>query len=380
MDDNQIKNSRKDNKTMSITSWTETTDKNSRVVDETALFEQIVAIIENRKSRAAAYANSEVTLMYWEIGKYVNTVVLDFNRAEYGKKIFATLSRKLVEAYGKTFEEKNLYRMAQFANTFTDLAELEKWAYVLSWSHFRELIRLKSHEARIYYANDAAERQLGVRGLIKQISRKAYERREIADTQISEQSELPFNVFKDPYLLDILGLKDNFLEADLEKAILTELEAFILEFGHGFTFVERQKRMIMDGDDYWLDLLFYHRVLKRLVAIELKIGRFKPEYKGQMEFYLRWLNKYERKDGENAPIGIILCTTASRDQIELMEMDKVGIAVAEYWTVLPSKVELERKISEILHEARERLKRRKSLMDSGTPRQIDYFIEPKDND
>jgi len=354
-------------------------NKNGAIIDEAVIFERVAAIIESRKSRAAAYANSEVTLMYWEVGRYINSVILDSKRAEYGKKIFAALSRKLVEAYGNSFEEKNLYRMTQFANTFIDSNELEKWACVLSWSHFRELIRIKSEDARMYYANDAAERRLGVRELIKQISRKAYERREIADTRISEQSELPFNVFKDPYLLDILGLKDNYLEADLEKAILTELEAFILEFGQGFAFVERQKRMTMDGDDFRLDLLFFHRVLKRLVAVELKLGKFKPEYKGQMEFYLRWLNKYERKDGENAPIGIILCTTASRDQIELMEMDKVGIAVAEYWTVLPSKLEFERKISEILREAKERLERRKMLTDSGIARQINYFIESKDD-
>jgi len=352
---------------------------NNECIDESTLFKCISEIIENRKFRAATYANSEVTLMYWEVGRYINSVILDFKRAKYGEKIFATLSRKLVESYGNSFEEKNLYRMMQFANTFTDITALHKWSYVLSWSHFRELIRIKSDEARAFYANDAVERQLGVRDLMRQISRKTYERREIADTRISKESELPFNVFKDPYLLDILGLKDNFLEADLEKAILVELEAFILEFGHGFTFVERQKRMIMDDEDFQLDLLFYHRILKRLVAVELKLGKFKPEYKGQMEFYLRWLDKYERKEGENTPIGIILCTTASRDQIELMEMDKVGIAVAEYWTVLPSKVKFERKISEILQEAKERLKRRKSLTDNkGVSRQIEYFIEPKD--
>ena len=358
----------------------EFTIQNNGQIDEFALFERISDIINNRKSRAAAYANSEVTLMYWEVGQYINSVILDFKRAEYGKKIFATLSRKLVETYGNSFEEKNLYRMTQFANKFTDIIALEKWAHTLSWSHFRELIRIENDEARIYYADDAAERQLGVRGLIKQISRKTYERREIAETRINEQSEIPFNVFKDPYLLDVLGLKENFLEADLEKAILTELEAFILEFGNGFTFVARQKRMTMDGDDFRLDLLFYHRILKRLVAVELKLGKFKPEYKGQMEFYLRWLDKYDRKDGENAPIGIILCTTASRGQIELMEMDKAGIAVAEYWTVLPPKAEFERKINKILFEARERLERRKAFIDNGIKRQIEYFIEPKDDD
>jgi predicted nuclease of restriction endonuclease-like (RecB) superfamily len=221
---------------------------------------------------------------------------------------------------------------------------------------------------------------LGVRELRNQISRKAYERREIANSQLSKTSAIPFNVFKDPYLLDTLGLKENFLEADLEKAILTELETFILEFGHGFSFVERQKRMTMDGDDFTLDLLFYHRILKRLVAIELKIGKFLPQYKGQMEFYLKWLNRYERQDDENEPIGIILCTKASRNQIELMELDKSGIAVAEYWTNLPPKAEFERKIKEILTEARERLERRKSLPKGKVQKQIDYFYDSKDND
>lgn len=180
----------------------------------------------------------------------------------------------------------------------------------------------------MYYAKETVERHLGTRELRRQIARKVYERREIANTQLSEVSAVPFNVFKDPYLLDVLDLKDSYLEADLEKAILIEIEKFILEFGHGFTFVDRQKRMTMDGDDFKLDLLFYHRVLKRLVAIELKVGKFKPEYVGQMEFYLKWLNRYEKQEGENEPIGLILCTKASRNQVELMGLDKSGIAVA----------------------------------------------------
>jgi predicted nuclease of restriction endonuclease-like (RecB) superfamily len=221
---------------------------------------------------------------------------------------------------------------------------------------------------------------LGKRELRHQISRKAYERREIANSNITDPKSVPFNIFKDPYLLDTLGLKDNFLEADLEKAILTELEAFILEFGHGFTFVERQKRMTMDGDDLWLDLLFYHRILKRLVAVELKLEKFRPAFKGQMEFYLKWLNKYERQPDEGEPIGLILCPKASRGQLELLEMSKSGIAVAEFWTVLPPKADFERKINEIMQEAQERLERRKSLPVSKIQRKIDYFIEPKDED
>ena len=232
----------------------------------------------------------------------------------------------------------------------------------------------------MFYAQDVASRLLGVRELRRQISRKAYERREIADSQLTETSAVPFNIFKDPYLLDVFGLKDNYLEEDVEKAILGDLESFILEFGRGFTFAERQKRMIMDGEDYTLDLLFYHRTLKRLVAIDLKIGKFKPAYSGQMRFYLKWLNKFEREDGENPPIGLILCTDASRDQIELMELDKEGIAVAKYWTELPPKAEFKQKISELYKEAKEHLERRKNLPNGNVVRELEYFYDGKHED
>jgi predicted nuclease of restriction endonuclease-like (RecB) superfamily len=250
----------------------------------------------------------------------------------------------------------------------------------LSWSHIVELLPLKSIEAQLYYAKDVAERNLSIQELRRQISLKAYERSEIANLQITEKSAVPFNVFKDPYLLDILDLKDNFLEADLEKAILDSLESFILEFGHGFSFIERQKRMIIDGDDIVLDLLFFHRKLKRLVAIELKVGKFKAAYMGQMSLYLKWLNRFERQDGEDSPIGIILCTKANRGQIELLELDKAGIAVAEYWTELPPKKQFEKKIAEIMKEAKERLERRKLFPTSDTQKQINFFLELKEED
>jgi len=351
---------------------------NERHSGENALFAHVAEIIETRKSRAGIYANREVTLMFLEIGRYINSAVLGGGRAEYGKRIVSSLATQLAAKYGKSFELRNLRRMMQFAEYFTDPLIVSTLS-TQSWSNIVELLSLKTHEARLYYAQDAATRHLGVRELRRQIARKAYERREIADTRVSEGSLIPFNVFKDPYLLDTLDLKENFLEADLEKAILTELEKFILEFGYGFTFVERQKRMIMDGEDYSLDLLFYHRILKRLVAVELKAGKFKPEYAGQMHFYLQWLNKYERQADENEPIGLILCTKASRNQIELMKLDKSGIAVAEYWMALPPKALLEEKLRHILAEAQERLQRRKLLPGGKIQKQIDYFFEPKDD-
>ena len=349
-------------------------------LSESMIYDYVSNIIEKRKANAGAYANSEVTLMYWEVGHYVNSIVLDGGRASYGKQIVTTLSSQLQAKYGKTFDVHNLRRMMRFAERFSNFEIVAALSSQLSWSHFVDILPLKSDEARLYYANEVAKHNLGVRDLRREISRKSYERREIANTRIGEDDMLPFNVFKDPYLLDLFGLKDNFAEADLEKAILLELESFLLEFGNGFSFVARQKRMSIDEDDFYLDLLFYHRDLRRLVAVELKIGKFKPQYKGQMELYLRWLDRYERRADENPPIGIILCTTASREQVELLELNKSGIAVAEYWTAMPPKAEFERKIREILAQARERLSRRKLLADGNVQREIEYFYEPKDDD
>jgi predicted nuclease of restriction endonuclease-like (RecB) superfamily len=349
------------------------------MIDEAALFRRVTEIIENRKFRAAAAANSEMTLMFWEVGQVINSVTLDHKRAAYGKKILTELASKLTEIYGKSFSERNLYRMISFSECFDDVQILTPLASKLSWTHFTELLPVKSQEARLFYANDAAARGYGTKELRRQISRKAYERREIAAVEFPKEFTRPFNVFKDPYLLDMFGLQDNYLEADLEKAILTDIQAFILEFGHGFSFVEKQKRMIIDGEDVILDLLFYNRILRRLVAVELKIGRFKAAHKGQMELYLNWLDKYERQEGEEAPIGIILCATANREKIELLKMDKADIAVAEYWTELPPKAVFEQKVKEIMEEAQERLERRKGLPE-GSAKQIDYFIDKKDDD
>jgi len=314
------------------------------------------------------HANQETTLMFWEVGQHINSIVLENKRAAYGKKILTELATKLVTKYGNSFSERNLYRMTLFAERFPNTVILTELATKLSWSHITELLPLKTDEARMYYAQDVVARNYGTKELRRQISRKAFERREIANIELSKDSAVPFNVFKDPYLLDLFGLKENFIEADLEKAILVELEAFLLEFGHGFTFVERQKRMIIDDEDIVLDLLFYHRILKRLVAVELKLDVFKAAYKGQMELYLKLLDRYERKEGEETPIGIILCASASREKVELLEMDKAGIAVAEYWTHLPPKAEFETKIKTILIEAKERLERRRTFPQKETPK------------
>ena len=165
----------------------------------------------------------------------------------------------------------------------------------------------------------------------------------------------PALVMRDPYILDFLGLRDTWQEGDLEAAIIREMESFLLELGAGFSFLARQKRIQIDDEDFHLDLLFYNRKLRRLVAIELKLGEFKAEYKGQMELYLRWLARHDQEPGDLPPLGIILCTGKKHEQIELLELDKSGIHVAEYLTVLPPREVFEQKIHEAMVQARLRV-------------------------
>ncbi|WP_235295462.1 PDDEXK nuclease domain-containing protein [Portibacter lacus] len=320
--------------------------------------DELINLVENTKSYVVSYANSSLTILFWKIGNKVLNSTLQNSRAEYGKQIVATVSRQLESKFGRNYEEKNLRRMIQFAQQFSDFEKVVTLSRQLSWSHFLSLIPIKSVDSRTFYAIQSIENGYSVRELRKQIAKKSFERSNNADLQLTKTSNQYKGIFKDPYLLDFLELKDGYLEYDLEKAILKELEHFILELGNGFSFIERQKRMIIDGEDFYLDLLFYHRRLKRLVAIELKIGKFKAQHKGQMELYLKWLDKYEKEEDEEPPIGLILCAEASKEQIELLQMHKDGIMVAEYWTELPPKKVLEDKLHQSLMEARERIKRK----------------------
>lgn len=323
------------------------------------LYEDLAQIIEQGKKKVSIQVNSTLTLVYWQVGHKISTHILEKERAEYAKEIVSQVATQLVSRFGKSFQLRNLRRMMQFSEVFPDFQMVSQVATQLSWSHFIELLPLKKEEARIYYAVKAGEESWGRNELRHQIERKAFERKEIATIQLSDVSEDFQTNFKDPYFLDFLGLKEGYLENNLEGAILKELELFILELGKGFAFVERQKRMILDGDDFYLDLLFFHRKLKRLIAIELKLGKFKPAHKGQMELYLKWLDRHEKQDGENPPIGLILCAEKSNEQVELLEMGKDGIMVAEYWTELPPKNKLEAKLHSALIEAKERMARKK---------------------
>ena len=326
-----------------------------------SLFEQIKNLIEQTKNNVAVAVNSSMTMMYWHIGKLINDEILQNKRAEYGKEIVATVSQQLIKQYGKGYSYSALTRMMKFAKNI-DEKNIATLSQQLSWSHFKELIVLEDNLKIEFYAQMSIAQNWGVRTLRERIDSMLYERTalskqpdELIKYELDNIKNENFSknvVFKDPYFLDFLEINDRYLEKDLEDAILRSIEQFIFELGVGFSFIERQKRIIIDGEDFKIDLLFYNRKLKRLIAIDLKIGRFKAEYKGQMELYLKWLSKYEKEEGENEPLGIILCADKKEEQIELLELEKSGIHVAQYLTVLPPREILEAKLHQAIESAK----------------------------
>jgi predicted nuclease of restriction endonuclease-like (RecB) superfamily len=332
-------------------------------------------MISEAQTAVVSVVNAGLTALYWNIGRRINSDVLDNERAEYGKEIVATLSRQLEKEFGKGFEQKNLRRMMQFAAAFPDRGNVATLSRQLSWSHFKELIPLDKPFQREFYTEMCKLERWSVRTLRKRIDSMLYERTALSKKPdetiraelktLAEKGDVSPNlVLKDPYILDFLGLKDRYYEKDLEDAILRELEAFLLELGDGFAFLARQKRIQIDNDDYYIDLLFYHRGLNRLIALDLKLGDFKVEYKGQMELYLRWLSKHERRETENEPLGIILCAGKKQELIELLELGQSGIHIAEYLTALPPRELLEQKLHSAICAARQRIEARSADEDS----------------
>lgn len=331
-----------------------------------SLIKDLRQIIEQARGHVAATANYELTMMYWHIGERINREVLGNQRAEYGKQIVASVARQLREEYGsKGFDVKSIRRMMQFASLFTNEQIVAQVARQLTWSHFVEVLPLKDDLAREFYITLAASERWGRNRLRKEIDGMLFERTAIAtkpDELIKKELSTlrdndvmsPDLVFKSPYFLEFTGLKGMYSERDLEDSLVAHIEQFIIELGNGFTFVARQKRMIIDGEDFYLDLLFYHRRLHRLIAIDLKLGRFKAQYKGQMELYLRWLEKHEMEPGEESPLGLLLCTEGSEEQIELLQLDQSGIKVAQYMTELPPRDVLMRQIQKSLEAAKVR--------------------------
>lgn len=339
---------------------------NKNLVTSKNLIEDLRYMIDKTRQSIASTVNAGLTSLYWHVGNRIRKEVLQEERAEYGRSIVVSLSRQLVLEYGNGFTDKNLHRMIQFAEVFPDEKIVVSLTRQLSWTHFLTLLPFKDELKRDFYAEMCRIENWSVRTLKNKIDSMLYERTALSkkpelvaraelDTLRIEDRFTPNLVFRDPYVLEFLNLNDRYLEKDLEDAIMRELEQFLLELGMGFCFLARQKRITIDDEDFRIDLLFFHRDLNRLIALELKLGDFKPEHKGQMELYLRWLDKHERRPGEEPPMVLILCAGKKQERIELLELGRSGIHVAEYLTVLPSKKVLQEKLHKAIEHARLRL-------------------------
>jgi predicted nuclease of restriction endonuclease-like (RecB) superfamily len=333
---------------------------------EDPFYREVIQLIEQSKQNVAIAVNAEITLLYWNVGKRINNEILKNERAEYGKQIVVSLSRQLETEYGKGWGEKQLRQCMQFASVFQDEQILYTLCRELNWSHLRLIMSMEDPLKREFYIQMCKLENWSFRTFRDRTQSMLYERTAISkkpEETIKNDLELlkkektlsPDLVFRDPYFLDFLGLKDMYSEKDLESSILAELQRFITEMGTDFAFLARQKRITIDNRDYYIDLLFYHRRLKCLVAIDLKIGEFEASNKGQMELYLRYLEKYEQVEGENTPIGLILCTGKNEEHVELMQLDKSNIRVADYLTALPSQKILQEKLHRAVEIAQQKL-------------------------
>ena len=333
------------------------------------LYTKIVGLITSRKTALSQAVNAAMIFLYWEIGETICLDVLDHAKADYGKNVVDEVSEKLTREYGKGFNRTSVFRMIKFYREFPDRGKVATLSQQLTWSHFVELLPIEDDLKRDFYAAMCKSEGWTVRALRDRKNSMLFERTAISRkpeetiredvTRLMDEDKTSLNLFyRDPYVLDFLGLKDTYSEKDLENAILAELEKFILEFGSDFAFLARQKHFVLDGRDYYMDLLFYHRSLRRLVLVELKLGPFEPEYKGQVELYLRWLKRNEMQDGEDDPVALILCSEKSKETVELMELDQSSIHVAQYLTKMPPKNLLEEKLAIAIANAKEQMEQR----------------------
>jgi predicted nuclease of restriction endonuclease-like (RecB) superfamily len=323
-------------------------------------------LISQARHRAAQSINAELSMLYWQIGQRISTELLQNQRAEYGKQIIPELAKQLTHDFGKGWTQRQLRYCIRLIELFPDSSIWHTLCAKLSWSHIRLITQIDKPLKREFYIEICSLENWSVRQLQERINSLLFERTAISklpdetirhDLQmLRDQKQISADLaFRDPYVLDFLGLAGTHTERDLESAILAEMQRFITELGSDFAFLARQKRITIDQRDYYIDLLFYHRRLRRLVAIDLKIGEFEAAYKGQMELYLRYLEKYEQMDGEETPIGLILCTGKNQEHIELLQLAQSNIRVADYLTLLPTKQTLQDKLHLSIELARQKL-------------------------
>lgn len=332
------------------------------------MFNDIKVLIDQTKHNIAVEVNATMSMLYWNIGNRVNIEILNNQRAEYGKQIVYTLAKQLETEYGSGWSEKQLRHCMRFAEVFSDVEIVSTLWRQFSWSHIKELIYIENELKRQFYIEMCKIEKWSVRTFRERVNSLLYERTAISKKPeetiknelkiLNETGQItPELVFRDPYFLDFLGLKDTYSEKDFETAIVVELQKFISELGSDFAFLARQKRITIDKRDYYIDLLFYHRRLKSLIVIDLKIGEFDAAYKGEMELYLGYLNKYETVEGENSPIGLILCSGKNPEHLELLHLENSNIKVSDYLTILPQKEVLFEKLHRAIEIAKNQLEK-----------------------
>lgn len=361
---------------------------------------EIRSLIEAAQQRIAATANLALVSLYWNIGRVITEdIQQNTKRAGYRELLLENLSEELRRDYGQGFSRANLQDMRRFfeqfaicqtlsseftrgktppparggklassrsggreqirqtvSSEFIDRVEIDlRRHFHLGWSHYRLLLPLPDPGRRRFYFEQAAAQRWSVRAFQRKIEEALYERVALSrDTQkliALERKKAPAELlrfedaFKDPYLLDFLGLKGAYSERDLEAAIVANLQEFLSELGSDFCFVGRQYPMRIDDVDYYLDLLFYHRGLRCMVAVDLKLGAFSAADKGQMDLYLAWLKKHEWRQGENEPVGLVLCTSKRRQHVEmLLHRSPHKMHVSEYHLKLPNRALLEERL------------------------------------
>ena len=326
--------------------------KKYEYLDE-AFYASIKELLEQARKRICRHINGEMVLTYWQIGKMIVEKQGGEDRAKYGDELITELSYKLTKDFGKGYTITNLKYMRMFYKTFKKSHALRD---ELSWTHYRLLLGVESEEARNFYINEAIDGNWSTRQLEREINTFSYQRYlashgnhdVVDDTAKREKSDDPKDVIKDPYVLDFLGLKadSSFYEKDLESALITHLNEFLLELGNGFAFVARQKRFDMDGRNFYVDLVLYNYKLKCFVLIDLKRGDLTHQDIGQMQMYVNYYTRELMEPGDNPPIGIVLCTDKSDTLVRYtLPLDNKQIYASKYMLYLPKEEELQNEIN-----------------------------------
>lgn len=332
------------------------------------LYHGIRDILLSARTHVRQTVNTAMVQTYWQIGRLiVEDEQGGEKRAEYGKRVLPELAKRLSAEFGKGFSAQSLWNYRQFYLEFPILSTA--WRE-LSWSHFKMLMRVKNTQARAWYADEAANQNWSVRALDRQISTLYYERllgsqqqdgvRDEAATKIaSDAPNDPRNFIRDPYVLEFLGVQPGagLYEQDVEQGLIDRLQQFLMELGKGFAFVARQKRLQVEGDDFFVDLVFYNYLLKCFVLIDLKVGKLAHQDVGQLDMYVRVFDEQQRGEGDNPTIGLILCSERNAAVAKYSALaDKQQLFASKYQTLLPSEEELRAELERdraLLESARE---------------------------